>query len=296
MKFRPVFSALFDLAAGVVAIAIVLSSCLATHRIGDDFRAIVVLTGIAFFLAGLVRGPSIALPWQTLFLGAGGLLGIWVLVINNGWHLLLIYACLMACAFLASGIGVVVHRTWTAATRTRSLGIAATFLVLVSAFSWAAVPRIFSYAAFETRQSAAPSFAFLVNQKPVSSADLRGRVVVLDFWSTTCAACIQEMPHVAAVYQRFRNNPRVAFYAVDSPMSEGENEEKGRRTLARYHLEVPMAFDTGPARKALKIEGFPALLVIDAKGDLRFDHRGYDASEDLEGGLSNRIQSLLDSM
>lgn len=73
MSKRLVLTASIDLAAGVAAIVLVLAVCMGWHRVGSDFRAIFALTGIAFFLAGLLRGPApdAGLFWHSIRMGAG---------------------------------------------------------------------------------------------------------------------------------------------------------------------------------------------------------------------------------
>jgi thiol-disulfide isomerase/thioredoxin len=294
MTFRTIGPALIDLVAGLAAIAIVLFCCHAFTSIGADYRAIFALTGLVFFLAGVVRGMVHVggLIWPSFWIGVPGLLGIAALIASRGPHRLPLLACLMICAFLAAAAGLETSRSWkTHKTIGFCVGVGSLFLL--SATVWTVIPRISSYSAFETLQGQVVSYSFVVDQQRVSSTDLRGRVVILDFWSTTCPGCLLELPQVESVYQRFRNDPRVVFYFVDTGLAGNETPEGGNKTLARRHLAVPMAFDPGDAARAMRLDGLPALILIDANGAVRFEHRGYDSSEDLEWGLSRRIQKLL---
>jgi thiol-disulfide isomerase/thioredoxin len=288
-------SAAIDLAAGLAAIAIVLFCCHSFTSIGADYRAIFALTGMMFFLAGAARGtvhPG-GLVWPSFWIGVPGLFGIAALIASHGLHRLPLLACLMICAFLAAAAGLETCRSWQT-RKTRSLCAGAGFLLLLSTMAWAVVPRISADSAFETLGGQVVSFSFAVDQQTVSSPDLRGRVVVLDFWSSTCGDCLLELPHVESVYERFRRDPRVAFYFVDTGLVGSETPERGKKALERRHLALPVAFDPGDAAKAMHLDGLPALILIDADGELRFEHRGYDSSEDFEWGLTRRIQKLLD--
>lgn len=295
MTSRTMASTAIDLAAGLAAIAIVLFCCKSFTSIGTDYRAIFVLTGMMFFLAGIARGTVYAggMAWPSFWIGIPGLLGIAALIANHGLHRLPLLACLMAFAFFASAAGLETRRLWRSG-KTRSVSTGAGFILLLSFIAWVVVPRISSYSAFERMPGQVVSFSFAGDQQTVSSADLRGRVVVLDFWSSTCGACLLELPHVEPVYERFRSDPRVAFYFVDTGLVSNETPESGKKTLARRHLALPMAFDPGDAAKAMHLDGLPALILIDADGVLRFEHRGYDSSEDIGWGLTRRIQKLLD--
>ena len=69
-----------------------------------------------------------------------------------------------------------------------------------------------------SKEISAPVPAFSINRvdgTEVSSAELRGRVVVLDFWAPWCPACRREMPELEKLYHRYQGNSRVSFWAVD---------------------------------------------------------------------------------
>ena len=71
--------------------------------------------------------------------------------------------------------------------------------------------------------------------------DLHGKVVLLDYWATWCAPCIEGLPELEAVYQKYRSNPRVAILAVNPLM--GDTPEKIHAFYEQKHLTVPLAFD-----------------------------------------------------
>ena len=67
----------------------------------------------------------------------------------------------------------------------------------------------------------APDFTLpQLDGPPVRLADLRGRVVVLNFWASWCAPCREETPALKAFYQRYGD--RVAFYAVNVAEQEAQ--------------------------------------------------------------------------
>lgn len=294
MNDRPVLSALIDVSVSVAAIALVLVACVASTRISGDFRAIFALTCCSFFLAGVARGGSIArrVPWLASRLSAGGLLGIAALILNNGPHRLSILATLLIGAYVSAFAGVIVRRTTHDHLR-QSLAAAATWLLFAISATVLFIPKLSAYAAFDRPRTLAIPFTLAVNDQTVSSAALRGRVVVLAFWASWCADCYLELPHVAEVYREFSNEPRVTFYLVDTGW-EGETAEAGRKALARHHIEAPMAFDSGEAAKSFDVDAIPAIVLIDALGKVRSVHRGYDSSEDMEENLRSRIRELLD--
>lgn len=85
-------------------------------------------------------------------------------------------------------------------------------------WKWALLPVVLVLAALAylsfNDQKAAPQLSFTDVQGKVHSAqDLRGKVMIINFWATSCATCIKEMPQLAQTYEKFK--PRgLEFFAV----------------------------------------------------------------------------------
>ncbi len=293
MRNPTVRSTLLDLGIGIVAIVVVLGSCFASARIAFDFRAIFAISAVAFFCAGFARGSTPAkLIWQALRVAAGGLLGVAALVVNNGLHRLWFPASLVVAGILCSAAGIIARHAWPNA-RVRSIGISTGILLLVAVCSMTVIPNLPVYSSFNPQNQAPAAFAVSVNGQTIPSTNFRGKVTVLAFYASWCAACFQELPHVDGVYRQFQNDSRVSFYAIDTGW-EGDTPERGQKSLSRRHIELPMAFDSGSAARALKVNTLPSLVLLDSEGRMRFVHVGYDMSEHLEAGLTHHIRDLLD--
>ena len=137
----------------------------------------------------------------------------------------------------------------------------------------------------------------LIDGRTISSQELRGRVVVLDFWATWCVPCQRELPALQRAYQRTSGRKDVAFFAVDGVMSDsgadGDTAERAREYFRRGGYTIPLAFDGGAAlEKAFSLSGFPTLLVLDPTGQVRMRHVGFIGSEDLEGVLLRTIDAV----
>ena len=75
-------------------------------------------------------------------------------------------------------------------------------LILAAA---AAAVLAFAAAALLTAAPAAPAVTFIsIEGEKIATADLRGKVVLVNFWATDCAVCIREMPQIVAAYDKFR--------------------------------------------------------------------------------------------
>lgn len=138
--------------------------------------------------------------------------------------------------------------------------------------------------------SPAPAFAvLLLDGQPVKLADLRGRIVVLNFWATWCPPCRAEMPELDALA---RERPDVTVLAVD--VQEDAAQVEGFR--AELQLSLPIALDAqGHAWATYQSRGFPTTYLIDRDGTIR-DVQGGPAhtgpAEDKAGALPVRPDPL----
>jgi thiol-disulfide isomerase/thioredoxin len=134
--------------------------------------------------------------------------------------------------------------------------------------------------------------------KPGKLADLRGRVVVLDFFAHYCTICHVHAPELARIAQKYRNQG-LAVLAVhdDSVASVAEMDEKMKPVFKQYwggkDLAFPTALDGGGEKgifRAYGISGIPAMIVIDQQGRVvrRFHHAG-------DPEFEKEIQRLLSS-
>jgi peroxiredoxin len=110
----------------------------------------------------------------------------------------------------------------------------------------------------------APDFALRDSDRSVALRDLRGQIVVLNFWATWCPPCVEEMPSLVALQQRMKGRVTVLAVSVDL------NEEAYRRFLTDHKIDLMTVRD--PDQKANSLYGtvrFPETYVIDASGVLR---------------------------
>ena len=145
-------------------------------------------------------------------------------------------------------------------------------------------------------EAAIPFAIHLVDGRTITSQQLRGRVVVLDFWATWCVPCQHELPVIQRVYDKRKND--VAFFAVDGVMTDapgdaGDTAERAAAYFRRGGYTIPLAWDGGAVlENAFKPAGFPTLLILDREGRVRIRHTGYLASEDLEANLLRAIDDV----
>lgn len=136
---------------------------------------------------------------------------------------------------------------------------------------------------------AAPEFTVTtLTGGTVSLGDLRGSVVLLDFWATWCVPCRQELPVVQKVFEEFRDQSVFVIAAsVDADTS------KVRPFVKTNGITLPVAFARAAGRE-YGASSIPTLFLIDGEGTIRFMHSGY--YPDLEEILPIQIEELLQDL
>ena len=122
-----------------------------------------------------------------------------------------------------------------------------------------------------------------INSLPISRDSLRGKVVVIDFWTYSCINCLRALPYVEAWAAKYKDAGLVVI-GVHTPEfafeKERGNVEKAVRDLK---ITYPVAIDSNyEIWQAFNNEYWPAHYFIDAKGRIRYHHFGegeYDNSE-----------------
>ncbi|MBT8131672.1 MAG: TlpA family protein disulfide reductase [Gammaproteobacteria bacterium] len=134
----------------------------------------------------------------------------------------------------------------------------------------------------------APDFALKsLAGENVRLSELRGQVVMINFWASWCGPCRQEMPHLEALHQRYES---LGFTLL------GINVEQERRDadrmLADMELSFPILFDNRNAvSKLYGVIAMPSTVLIDRSGQVRYVHNGYKSGYEKE--YQNQVRSLI---
>jgi len=114
--------------------------------------------------------------------------------------------------------------------------------------------------------SRAPDFTVKDSQRTVSLHDLRGKVVVLNFWATWCPPCIEEMPSLVQMQRQLGDKVTVFAVSTDSD----EDAEKYQRFLRERNVQLLTVRDGEQKSNALYgTFKFPETYVIDDRGVVR---------------------------
>jgi cytochrome c biogenesis protein CcmG, thiol:disulfide interchange protein DsbE len=101
--------------------------------------------------------------------------------------------------------------------------------------------------------------------KPLKLADLKGKVVVLDFWGTWCGPCVAAMPHLKELYAKHKS----AGLEVIGVHTTNGGEEMAK-FVQEKSLPWPVAVDADQGTvKAFKVDSYPDYYIIDKAGNLR---------------------------
>jgi peroxiredoxin len=111
-----------------------------------------------------------------------------------------------------------------------------------------------------------------VDGRGVDLAKMRGKVVLVDFWATTCGPCVKELPRVKAAYDKFHGQ---GFEVIG--ISCDTDKEQLNKFLDEKGLPWPQYFDgkqqtDNKFAQGFGIDGIPQMFLVDKKGFLRFDN------------------------
>lgn len=137
------------------------------------------------------------------------------------------------------------------------------------------IPLLFASAtaAAELRpDQPAPDFTLRSNSgSNVKLKELRGRVVLINFWATWCGPCRQEMPLLESLHKRYRDTGFVLL-----GVNIDDSPDKARTMAKGLGVSFPVLFDSKKAvSRAYQVSGMPTTVIVDRDGKVRFVHRGY---------------------
>jgi thiol-disulfide isomerase/thioredoxin len=144
-----------------------------------------------------------------------------------------------------------------------------------------------------------------LNSPPLTAAGLRGKVVLIDFWTYTCINWLRSLPYVRAWAEKYKDRGLVVI-GVHAPEFAFEKDVDNVRRAARdLKVDFPIAIDNDHAIwRAFRNQYWPALYFVDAKGRIRHHHFGegdYERSETIvqqmlaaegRGGIGHELVSV----
>jgi cytochrome c biogenesis protein CcdA/thiol-disulfide isomerase/thioredoxin len=125
------------------------------------------------------------------------------------------------------------------------------------------------------------------NSSPLTMAGLKGKVVLVDFWTYSCINCIRTLPYLKGYWAKYKDAPFV-LVGVHTPEFIFEKSEANvRDAIERHGLSYPVVQDNDFAIwKAFANRYWPAKYLIDAEGRIRYTHFGEGDYEETDEAIA----------
>jgi peroxiredoxin len=139
------------------------------------------------------------------------------------------------------------------------------------------------------RESFAPEFSVTTSEgEYISLDDLRGKVVLLDFWGTWCPPCVASVPDLRDLRKRYAKDSSFVMISISSDGVEA----KWRDFIVKNQMVWPQYLDRDRhVQRAFDVHAFPTYIVIDREGIVRY--RNYGASAEKESNLEDAVRKQL---
>ncbi len=121
----------------------------------------------------------------------------------------------------------------------------------------------------------APDFRLeSLNGDYVHLANQQGKVVLISFWATWCSPCQKELPHLQNIYNQYRDKG-VIVLAISI-----ERKETVQYLVESSGYTFPVLFADKNTQLAYKVQGIPAIYLIDRNGVIQFHRTGYTRGDE----------------
>ena len=136
--------------------------------------------------------------------------------------------------------------------------------------------------------SVAPDFSLQdLNGQPLALADYRGKVVLLDFWATWCAPCLDEIPHFVALQNEYREQ---GLQVIGISMDDGPKPV--RDFYQRFKMNYPVALGTEKLAQAYGgVLGLPVTFLIGRDGQVAAKYIGEVQMPVVEQEIKSLLQA-----
>lgn len=110
-----------------------------------------------------------------------------------------------------------------------------------------------------------------IEGKRVRLSDLKGKVVLLNFWASWCGGCVKEAPRLVELYDKYKSK---GFEILAVSMEEEAERYKATKFIKDHKLNFPVLYNDN-LDKLYNVEGYPTNIFIDREGRIKFRSLGY---------------------
>lgn len=137
-----------------------------------------------------------------------------------------------------------------------------------------------------TPPAEAPDFVLQqLDGSTVKLSDLRGRVVVMEFWATWCGPCRYSLPSLDVIAKKYKDREVTVLL-----INQDETPEVVREWIG-HRITAPILLDAGShVARQYEVDSIPRLVVLDREGRMLYLHQGYG------GGLERNLSLILDGL
>ena len=133
----------------------------------------------------------------------------------------------------------------------------------------------------------APSFTLMdLDGQAVSLDELKGKVVVLDFWATWCAPCIKSFPAMQMAVDKYKDDPAVEFLFINTWELREDPTDFVQQFLEKRGFDFTVLMDKkdpvskrNPVVESYGVNGIPAKFIIDVDGNIRHKLTGFKGGD-----------------
>ena len=132
-----------------------------------------------------------------------------------------------------------------------------------------------------------------LNSGPLTAESLRGKVVLIDFWTYSCINCIRTLPYVEGYWKKYKDAPFV-LVGVHTPEFTFEKDPGNVAMAIKEHgLMYPVAQDNDYGTwNAFDNHYWPAKYLIDAAGEVRYVHFGEGNEEETDAAIASLLKEI----
>lgn len=137
-------------------------------------------------------------------------------------------------------------------------------------------------------QGPAPDFTLKSNSgKNLKLSELRGQVVLINFWASWCGPCRQEMPALEELHKRYAS---LGFTVLG--VNVEQDPSKAQTLLKDIPVSFPVLFDTqNSVSKQYNVKAMPTTVIVDRNGNMRYLHKGYQPG--YEQQYAEQVRALI---
>jgi cytochrome c biogenesis protein CcdA/thiol-disulfide isomerase/thioredoxin len=130
-----------------------------------------------------------------------------------------------------------------------------------------------------------------LNSRPLTAAELKGKVVLVDFWTYSCINCIRTIPYVKAWAEKYADQGLVVVGVHAPEFAFEKNVDNVRKAIAEFKIGYPVAIDNDyTIWRAFDNSYWPAHYLIDARGQIRYHNFGEGNYAETEKAIQDLLR------